>query len=293
MNLPRSDATARPVVAITTDRGEQAGHATHRAFDGYVRAVDQAAGALPLLLPAIGAGIGAGIDAASLIAAVDGVLLTGGPSNVQAERYGAEPLPATTLTDPDRDATVLALLPALVAAGVPVLAVCRGLQEFNVAFGGTLERAVHLQPGRLDHREGDHARPIQRWYDDAHPVELAADGLLARLAGATHINVNSLHHQGVDRLAPGLRIEARAPDGLIEAFTVADAPGFTLAVQWHPEMRVGDDAFSRAIFAAFGAACRERQAWRRGAWEPRRSAASAIRPATARAIRSATVRASQ
>lgn len=262
MTLPRSDAAApRPVVAITADCGERAGHAIHQAFDGYVRAVDQVAGALPLLLPAAGPAI----DPASLIAAVDGVVLTGGPSNVQAERYGAEPLPATTLTDPDRDGTVLALLPALVAAGVPVLAVCRGLQEFNVAFGGTLERAVHLQPGRLDHREGDHTRPIERWYDDAHPVELASSSLLARLAGATSATVNSLHHQGVDRLGPGLRVEARAPDGLVEAFSVADAPGFTLAVQWHPEMRVGDDAFSRAIFAAFGAACRERRARRQGA----------------------------
>jgi putative glutamine amidotransferase len=114
-------------VAITADRGEHYGHAIHQAFDGYVRAVYGVSGALPLVLPASGSAI----DAASLIAAVDGVVLTGGPSNVQAERYGAEPLPPTTLTDPDRDATVLALLPALVAAGVPVLAVCRGFQELT------------------------------------------------------------------------------------------------------------------------------------------------------------------
>jgi putative glutamine amidotransferase len=258
MTPSRSDAAARPVVVITADRGERGGHAIHQAFDGYVRAVHQVAGALPLVLPAGGAAI----DAASMIAAVDGVVLTGGPSNVQAERYGAEPLPPATLTDPERDATVLALLPELVAAGVPVLAVCRGFQEFNVAFGGTLERAVHAQPGRLDHREGDHARPIERWYDDAHEVALAPGGLLARLAGTTRVAVNSLHHQGIDRLAPCLRIEAIASDGLVEAFTVADAPGFTLAVQWHPEMRVGDSAFAQAIFAAFGEACRDRQARR-------------------------------
>ena len=131
MKPSRHPLAPRPVAAITTDRGEQHGHATHQAFDGYVRAVHEVSGALPLALPAAGAAI----DAASLIAAVDGVVLTGGPSNVQAERYGAEPLPSTTLTDPDRDATVLALLPALVAAGVPVLAVCRGFQELNVAFG--------------------------------------------------------------------------------------------------------------------------------------------------------------
>ncbi|MDN8618536.1 gamma-glutamyl-gamma-aminobutyrate hydrolase family protein [Variovorax ginsengisoli] len=250
MNLHVPTAV-RPVVAITSDRGEFHGHAIHQAVDSYLRAVHQAAGALPLLLPAAGAAI----DAASLIGAVDGVVLTGGPTNVQAQRYGAEPLPPTTLTDPDRDDTVLPLLPALVAAGVPVLAVCRGFQEFNVAFGGTL-RAVHAQAGRLDHREGDHARPVERWYDDAHEVALTSGGLLAKLAGATHATVNSLHHQGVDRLAPGLRVEAVAPDGLVEAFTVADAPGFTLAVQWHPEMRVGNSLLAHAIFAAFGEALR-------------------------------------
>jgi putative glutamine amidotransferase len=265
MNPNGYDPAPRPVVAITADSGERAGHATHQAFDGYVRAVHRVAGALPLVLPASGAAI----DAASLIGAIDGVVLTGGPSNVQAERYGAEPLPRTTLLDPERDVTVLALLPELVAAGVPVLAVCRGLQEFNVAFGGTLEPAVHLQPGRLDHREGDHSRPIERWYDDAHEIALVPGGLLARLAGTTSLAVNSLHHQGIDRLAPGLRVEATAPDGLIEAFTVADAPGFTLAVQWHPEMRVDDSAFARAIFAAFGDACRDRQARRRASWRAR------------------------
>jgi putative glutamine amidotransferase len=253
------DSAPRPVVVITADRSEHDGHATHRAFDGYVRAVHRVAGALPLVMPAAGAAI----DAASLIDAVDGVVLTGGPSNVQAERYGAEPLARTTLTDPDRDATVLEVLSRLVAAGVPVLAICRGLQELNVAFGGTLERAVHLQPGRLDHREGDHARPIARWYDDAHEVELVRGGLLARLAGTSSIAVNSLHHQGIDRLGSGLRVEATAPDGLVEAFTVADAPAFALAVQWHPEMRVDDSEFARAIFAAFGDACRMRKARRR------------------------------
>jgi len=261
-NLAVQGESVRPAVVVTADRGERSGHVTHQAFDSYVRALHDVANVLPLVLPAAGAAI----DAASLIAAVDGVVLTGGPSNVQAERYGAGALPPTTLTDPDRDATVLALLPALVAAGVPVLAVCRGLQEFNVAFGGTLERAVHVQPGRLDHREGDHARPIERWYDDAHEVGLVPGGLLARLAGTTSVVVNSLHHQGIDQLAPGLRIEATASDGLIEAFTVADAPAFALALQWHPEMRVADSAFARAIFTAFGDACRQRQAQRQAAW---------------------------
>lgn len=248
-----STAPARPVVAITTDRIDRHGHATHAGFHGYVRAV-AAAGALPLLLPSAAEVL----DFDSLAAAVDGVLLTGGPSNVDPARYDA-PLPhASMLLDRERDAAILPLLPRLVAAGVPLLAVCRGFQELNVAYGGTLNPAVHEQPGRLDHREGDHDRPVQRWYDDSHDLHIVPGGMLARIAGADRAVVNSLHHQGVERLGENLRVEATAPDGLIEAFTVIDAPQFTLAVQWHPEMRIDDSPLARAIFAAFGQACRAR-----------------------------------
>ncbi|OKO84607.1 gamma-glutamyl-gamma-aminobutyrate hydrolase family protein [Bradyrhizobium sp. AS23.2] len=248
----------RPVVVIMTDRVELDGHAAHVGFHGYVRAVSEVAQALPLLLPAA---VDA-IDAESLIAGIDGVLLTGSPSNVAAERYGASPLPATTRLDADRDATVLALIPKLIASGVPVLGICRGFQELNVAFGGSLHPAVHEQPSRLDHREGDHSRPIQRWYDDSHELHVVPGGRLAQLAGAGRVSVNSLHHQCVDRLGKGLRIEATAPDGLIEAFSVEGAENATLAVQWHPEMRIDDCALSRAIFADFGMACRKRQSER-------------------------------
>lgn len=248
----------RPVVAISTDRVARHGHATHAGFDGYVRAVAGAAGALPLLLPCAADAL----DAETLIATVDGVLLTGSPSNVDPARYGA-PLPhADMLLDRERDAAILPLLPRLVAAGVPLLAVCRGFQELNVAFGGTLHPAIHTVPGRMDHREGDHDRPIERWYDDSHDLALVPGGRLAAIVGTLRARVNSLHHQGIERLGAGLRVEATAPDGLVEAFSVAGAPGFTLAVQWHPEMRVHDSAFCRAIFAGFGQACRERRAQR-------------------------------
>jgi len=254
--MTRPSATApRAVVAIATDRIERHGHAVHAAFHGYVRAVTEACGALPLLLPADAAAL----DAASLASAVDGVLLTGSPSNVDPARYDA-PLPhASMQLDHERDAAILPLLPALVAAGVPLLAVCRGFQELNVAYGGTLEPAVHLQPGRLDHREGDHNRPVQRWYDDSHALRITPNGRLAQIAGSNEAMVNSLHHQGVERLGNGLRVEATAPDGLIEAFSVAAAPQFTLAVQWHPEMRIDDNALAHSIFAAFGEACRARR----------------------------------
>ncbi|AMO24538.1 gamma-glutamyl-gamma-aminobutyrate hydrolase family protein [Ramlibacter solisilvae] len=248
-------AAPRALVAIATDRIDRHGHSAHAAFHGYVRAVAEASGALPLLLPSDAAVL----DAGSLAASVDGVLLTGSPSNVDPTRYDAAPPHAGMQLDRDRDAAILPLLPALVAAGVPVLAVCRGFQELNVAYGGTLEPAVHAQPGRLDHREGDHSRPVPRWYDDSHAIHIAPGGRLARIAGVDQAMVNSLHHQGVERLGDGLRVEATAPDGLVEAFSISAAPQFTLAVQWHPEMRIDDSAFCRSIFAAFGEACRERR----------------------------------
>jgi putative glutamine amidotransferase len=258
-----SSSTPRPVVAIASDCIERHGHVAHAAWGGYVRAVSEVSRALPLLLPCAGEAI----DADSLVDAIDGIVLTGSPSNVHPARYGAQP-DAAMQVDLARDATIFKLLPALIAAGVPVLAVCRGLQELNVLHGGTLERAVHSQPGRLDHREGDHARPVQRWYDDSHALHIAEGGLLQRLAGGARVTVNSLHHQGIERLGKGLRVEATAPDGLIESFSIASAPQFTLAVQWHPEMRIDDSAFARALFSAFGDACRERRHQRVAARQP-------------------------
>jgi len=254
MSLP-PNSLPRAVVAIATDRIDRNGHATHAGFHGYVRAVAEASDALPLLLPSAARVL----DADSLAAAVDGVVLTGSPSNIDPACYDAPQPHASMQLDRERDAAILPLLPRLIAAGVPLLAICRGFQELNVAYGGTLNPAVHEQPGRLDHREGDHSRPVQRWYDDSHELHIVPGGRLAKLAGGCVAAVNSLHHQGVERLGDGLRIEATAPDGLVESFSVADAPQFTLAVQWHPEMRIDDSPLARAIFKAFGAACRERR----------------------------------
>ncbi len=245
----------RPVVGIIADSIEFHGHRGHSVLHGYVRAVSEIARALPVMLPAAAEVL----DGATLLATLDGIVLPGSPSNVAAERYGASPLPASTQQDKHRDATVLEMLPALIRSGLPVLGICRGFQELNVMHGGTLERAVHEQSGRLDHREGDHDRPIERWYEDSHSIRFIPGGMLEGLAGAQVMQVNSLHHQGIDRLGDGLRPEATAPDGLVEAFSIADAPQFTLAVQWHPEMRIDDSPLSRAIFDAFGNACRMRQ----------------------------------
>lgn len=192
----------RPVVAIIADRIDRLRHPTHAAGEAHVGAVALASGALPLILPVTPEWI----DTQTLIDSIDGLVLTGSISNVAAERYGEPPLPATTLTDLARDAVSLALLPQLVDAGVPVLAICRGFQELNVAYGGTLEKAVHEQPGRLDHREGDHDRPIEAWYADSHAIDIVPGGHLAPIAGQGTVMANSLHHQGVEKLGAGLRV---------------------------------------------------------------------------------------
>lgn len=246
---------AKPLVAIATDRVERYGHPAHTLLHGYVDAVANAAGAMPLALPAAPDAM----DFDSLVANIDGLVLTGSPSNISPQRYGSTALPDASTLDLARDATVLPLVQRLVNAGVPVLGVCRGFQEMNVAWGGTLDTAVHQRPGAIDHREGDHSRPIVEWYLYRHGIEVLPGGLLSRLHGAGTAQVNSLHHQGIERLGEGLTVEATAPDGLIEAFSVAGATSFALAVQWHPEMRVHDDPLSRQIFKAFGDACRRRR----------------------------------
>jgi putative glutamine amidotransferase len=144
-----------------------------------------------------------------------------------------------------------------VAAGIPVLGICRGFQEMNVAYGGTLHQKVHEIEGRHDHRE-DTTRELDVQYGPAHEIDLEPGGALQRLTGQDRIQVNSLHAQGIDRLGPGLAVEARAPDGLIEAFRVEHAKAFALAVQWHPEWKAMSNPVSRALFAAFGAAARAR-----------------------------------
>jgi putative glutamine amidotransferase len=242
----------RPVIGIPADQRTIGPHPFHAVGDKYVRAVAEAADAIPLLIPALGAQL----HLEELMAHLDGILFTGSPSNVEPHRYKGEPSSADTLHDAARDATTLPLIPRAIDAGIPVFGICRGFQEFNVAMGGTLTQRLHEVPGLLDHRD-DAEQPLDVQYGPAHDVALEPGGILARLAGSTQIRVNSLHSQGVQRLAPGLLVEARAPDGVVEAFRVKDSPSFALAVQWHPEWQVMKNPFSRAMFAAFGAASRE------------------------------------
>ncbi|SEE00389.1 gamma-glutamyl-gamma-aminobutyrate hydrolase family protein [Paraburkholderia caballeronis] len=246
-----------PLVGVTADRTVIGAHASHVAGEKYLAAVTDGAHALAFVLPALGERQ----PVANVLAAVDGLLFTGSYSNVEPHRYGGAP-GEPTLHDPHRDATTLPLLRAAIDAGIPVLAICRGFQELNVAFGGTLHQQVHAVDGLADHRENK-ADPLDLQYAPSHPVSLVSGGLLQRLAGgAADARVNSLHGQGIDRLGAGLAAEAVAPDGLIEAVSVAGSPAFALGVQWHPEWQHARDALSTAIFRAFGDACRARLAQR-------------------------------
>jgi len=225
--------------------------ALHQANDEYILAVRDGCDALPLLIPSTDAPLP--VD--DVLAAVDGLLFTGAPSNVAPSHYGATPRPGTEL-DEARDATSLPLLRAAIVGAKPVLAICRGFQELNVAMGGSLHQHLHEIAGRLDHREPSNV-PHDAEYGPAHSIAIAPEGMLARLSGLTEAMVNSLHHQGVDRLAPLLKAEAQAPDGQIEAVSMPAAKGFLLGVQWHPEWHWWANPLSRAIFEAFGAATRK------------------------------------
>ncbi len=225
------------------------GMANHAASDTYIRATDKVIGAVPVLLPANGDQ--ADID--TLLTRLDGIILTGSRSNVQPSLYDGPCHAEGTPEDHARDATTLPLIRAAVAQGVPVLAICRGLQEFNVAMGGSLHQRLQDLPGRIDHSTPMQPNPRVRT-GKSHSVRIVPGSWLHRVAGATTIAVNSLHNQGIDRLAPGLVAEGVAPDGTIEAVRAASAPGFAVGVQWHPEYDFETDAVSTAIFESFGRA---------------------------------------
>ena len=243
----------RPVIGIPADRRIIGPHPFHAVGEKYIAAVVQAADCLPLLIPVLETPL----DVAEILGRVDGIFFPGSPSNVEPARYAGPASEPGTLHDPHRDATTLSLIPRAVRESVPVLGVCRGFQEMNVAMGGTLHQRVHEVAGFEDHRE-DKEQPLEVQYGPAHDVVLEPGSVLRGLAGRDRIRVNSLHWQGVDRLGPDLAVEARATDGLVEAFRVKSAPAFALAVQWHPEWQVMSNPFSKALFAEFGKAARNR-----------------------------------
>jgi putative glutamine amidotransferase len=223
----------------------------------YLKALLDGADALPLVVPSLVDDI----DIDDLLERVDGITLTGSYSNVEPQHYGDDPADHVGDADPSRDAMTLPLALRALEAGVPLQAICRGHQELNVALGGSLHREVETVPGYHRHLENK-SDPLDVQYGPSHPVTLMEGGLLRSLAGTDSVMVNSLHGQGIARLAEGVSVEAVADDGLIEAFRVDTAPGFSLSVQWHPEWRATENDFSMAIFKAFGDACRLRASQR-------------------------------
>lgn len=242
----------KPVVIVPACNTVLNGHPFHIAGRKYVDAV-RLAGGMPLVVPWT-----APDEIDALLALVDGVLLTGSPSNVHPQHFGEDIFDPTLPLDPERDSWTLPLIPRALAQGVPLFAICRGFQETNVALGGSLHQAVHAVPGQRDHRGALNVAP-EVAYAVAHPVEVTPGGTLERIVGARRIEVNSVHGQGVNRLAEGLRVEARAPDGLVEAFSVEGASAFNLCVQWHPEWQAASNPVSMRLLKAFGEACRTRR----------------------------------
>ena len=241
----------KPLVGISccTKQFGVFGMPNHAASDTYVRATDQVVHAVPVLIPANGDKT----DVETLLDRLDGIILTGSRSNVQPSLYGGPPHPEGIPEDPARDGAILPLIRAAITRGVPLLAICRGFQELNVALGGTLHQRLQDLPDRIDHSTPMQPSAKVR-QGKAHTIRIVPGSWLHRVAGAPQIAVNSLHNQGIDRMAPGLVAEGVAPDGQIEAVRVVNAPGFAVGIQWHPEYDWEADAVSRRIFEAFGEA---------------------------------------
>lgn len=211
----------------------------------YAHALIQAANALPVLIPPEGPAM------LEILERLDGLMLNGSVSNVMPINYGVDYDATPESHDISRDQTTLPLIRAVIERGIPLLGICRGLQEINVALGGTLFQEVHKLPGRMDHRAGEGSNEFL--FRPQHDVTLS--GELEKIAGSKVIQVNSLHGQAIDQLAPGLVVEGLAPDGTIEAVRVENAKNFALAVQWHPEWEVTHFPDRLRIFQAFGDAC--------------------------------------
>ncbi len=253
-----SSKTLLPVIGIP---------ASHRAFDrmrvhvvgdSNVNAIVKVSGGMPIMIPALGDDL----DIESVLDRIDGLLLTGGATNIEPHHYDGDPARPGDDHDADRDATSLPLIRAAVDKGIPLFAVCRGFQEFNVALGGSLHQFLHEIPGRMDHRR-DRTKPIGSQMAPCHDINVTEDGVLSGIIGANRAGVNSLHGQGIDKVAPGLTVEATAPDSTIEGLSLSGADSFALGVQWHPEFSAEEDPVSRALFEAFGDATRTRAETRR------------------------------
>lgn len=240
----------RPVLGIIACNRTVGVETAQAVMNRYATAAMQYADCAALIIPSLPDFM----RADEVIGRLDGVLLTGTPSNVEPARYGDAGAGEGPF-DPDRDQMMIELVEAVIAAQRPLFGICRGFQEINVALGGTLRRDTSASDELLAHHAPDGAS-FGAMFEHRHPVELADDGLLAAAYGKASIDVNSVHYQGVGELAAGLRVEARAPDGLVEAYSARPNGAPLLAVQWHPEWATDDNAESQTYFRLLGRALR-------------------------------------
>ncbi|MDT0603910.1 gamma-glutamyl-gamma-aminobutyrate hydrolase family protein [Thalassotalea castellviae] len=243
-----------PVVGILCDLEQVGPHPFHMTGNKYIQAIIDAAGCIPILIPAMAEQT----RFEDLLTSIDGILLPGGYSMVDPLNYQETEAIEGTKLDIARDKTSFGLIKQAITNGVPIFGICRGFQEMNVAFGGTLHQQLHEQKIFQEHRENK-SLSLDEQYADCHQVKLMPDGQLSKIMETETVKVNSLHTQGVDKLADNLTIEAMSEDGLCEAFSVTNAKVFSMAVQWHPEWKVAKNNKNRKLFAAFGTACKARQ----------------------------------
>ena len=251
----------KPIVGVVCDVIRYGANGFHGAGEKYINAIAHGANAIPVLIPAQTAGEDLNslenyIDS-DFFEALDGIFFPGSPSNIEPHHYSNEQSLTPDSHDHQRDGSSLPLIKLAIKKGIPLMAVCRGMQELNVALGGEMHQCLHMHQQFDEHRENKHATRDKQ-YQPAHEITLLPDGLLAKLLGQTTHKVNSLHGQGIKTLGKGLVAEAHALDGLVEAISYQDKNSFAVGVQWHPEWKFSQDKLSNALFNAFGDAVLQR-----------------------------------
>ena len=255
-----TNASSLPLIGVPTSTMEVPGSifTAHFSAQRYIASLNKFSNCLAVQIPSLGEEY----DYADLVNRFDGILLTGGRANIEPHRYGGAPFPADELIDPDRDTTALRLIPASIEAGIPLFGICRGLQEINVALGGSLHYRINDLPGKNNHSMPKGVGVTDEdIYALRHPVTLTPGGLFQKLTGEDEVAVNTLHGQGIDRLGDGLAIEAVSDDGIIEGIRVKKHPNFGAAVQWHTEFypERKEHMLSRKLYESFGNAALRRR----------------------------------
>jgi len=252
---------ARPIVGIISNSYlMNDNYPTHAGGTMNSEAISEVSGCMPLLIPSDPRFV----TVEELLVTCDGFLLTGGRPNVHPEEYGEPATDAHGEFDRNRDAITLPLVRACVERGQPILGVCRGFQEVNVALGGTLHPEIRDLPGRENHRMPPEGT-LEEKFALRHTVRFAKDGVFHRMMGAEEVMTNTLHGQGIKTAGKRVVIDGWAPDETPEAIYVEGAPGYAISVQWHPEWRAAQDPVSRPLFASFGEAV---HAWSEGRTSP-------------------------